>query len=220
MAEHIGILDDMLFRQTYEIAGVVEKDPTAYALRSNAATEMHAIGLTEQEIQYCIGHAIDNEYTDRRDFTNEDMLIPIAKKLKFRPIVRAMKRFRNLSELDIVHKFVLQLDTAQHKTEFGNEEFIEIVVPAMENDAEVLLDLTALEPQDAIEISITASQGEAAVELYQRQQKPDYVGRTVNCRSSYYRVYNKYLSQHQKKLFPQIAKRRPSTKYTQKQSKK
>ncbi len=206
ISERLGVLDDMLFKQRFEIAGVLEKDPTAYAFRRNAATEMHAVGLSEQEIQYCIGHVIDDTYLERRDFTNEDMLIPIAKKLSFRPIVQAMKRFKSFSLSALLHKSSYQLDSGQHKVDFSNEEYVEILIPAAENEIEVFLDLTALEPQDFIEISMTTTQGESILEVYKSQQKPDYANRSVNCRSVYNEVYNKYLNKYQKQLFQQTRK--------------
>ncbi|NLE70304.1 MAG: site-specific integrase [Clostridiales bacterium] len=202
IAERLGVLDDVIFEQRFEIAGVLEKDPTAYAFRRNAATEMHALGLSETEIQYCLGHFLDDSYSDRRDYANEEMLAPIARKMSFRPAVQGMKRFKGFSLKPIEHKVRLQLSPSIPRIEFDNEEYIEIIIPSASVDQEIILDVSALEPQDDVSCEVVSSEGEAVLETLSSQHEPHYPGRYVNCRSVFYGVYNKYMKKHQVKLFP------------------
>lgn len=66
--------------------GVTEKDPTAYLLRRNLGTHLYLLGLTAAEIQYIMGHDIQDLYTIRNDFENEDLLYKIALKMDNRPL--------------------------------------------------------------------------------------------------------------------------------------
>ncbi len=66
---------------------IVEKDPTAYLFRRNFATHLYLLGLTDTEIQYVMGHYIEDANTLRNFFRNEEKLMRIARKLCMRPIV-------------------------------------------------------------------------------------------------------------------------------------
>lgn len=67
--------------------GVIEKDPTAYLFRRNLATHLYILGLTENEIQYILGHDIEDVNDERHFFRNEEKLLMIAEKMAQRPIV-------------------------------------------------------------------------------------------------------------------------------------
>ena len=49
------------------------------------------MGLTEAEIQYIMGHDIEDPYESRNDFTNEDKLYQIKRKMELRPLVNTME---------------------------------------------------------------------------------------------------------------------------------
>ena len=70
--------------------GVFEKDPTVYLCRRNLGTHLYIMGLTEAEIQYIMGHDIEDPYENRNDFTNEDKLYQIKRKMELRPLVNTM----------------------------------------------------------------------------------------------------------------------------------
>ena len=70
--------------------GIVEKDPTAYLLRRNLGTHLYLLGLDDNEIQYILGHDIEDENDSRSFFRNEEKLYPIAKKMQLRPIVNSI----------------------------------------------------------------------------------------------------------------------------------
>lgn len=71
--------------------GVYEKDPTVYLCRRNLGTHLYIMGLTEAEIQYIMGHDIEDPYESRNDFTNEDKLYQIKRKMELRPLVNTME---------------------------------------------------------------------------------------------------------------------------------
>lgn len=57
-----------------------QKDPTAYLFRRNFGTHLHILGLSEPEIEYVIGHDIDDPYETRNEFVNEEKLLIIKQK--------------------------------------------------------------------------------------------------------------------------------------------
>lgn len=67
--------------------GIKEKEPTAYLFRRNLATHLYLLGLTESQIQYIMGHDIEDENEERSFFRNEEKLYAIALKMEERPIV-------------------------------------------------------------------------------------------------------------------------------------
>lgn len=70
-----------------ELGFAIEKDPTSYIFRRQYCTDLHIVGCCQEEIQYAMGHRIDNTAIDRRDFRNEDKIASLAKKVTKRPFV-------------------------------------------------------------------------------------------------------------------------------------
>lgn len=67
--------------------GIKEKEPTAYLFRRNLGTHLYLLGLNDSEIQYIMGHDIEDDNEERHFFRNEEKLYPIALKMEKRPIV-------------------------------------------------------------------------------------------------------------------------------------
>ena len=76
-----------------------ERDPTAYLLRRNFGTHLHILGLTEAEIEYVIGHDIEDAYETRNEFVNEEKLYEIRQKLNKRPILNTDYQSDEVREL-------------------------------------------------------------------------------------------------------------------------
>ncbi len=64
-----------------------EKDATAYLLRRNYATHLQILGFTTAEMQYLIGHDVEDAYESRNEFVNEERLYAMYQKLLHRPLV-------------------------------------------------------------------------------------------------------------------------------------
>ena len=76
----VGIKPEILSYLDYEIAmGEIpaimrEKNPTAYMLRRNFATQLSIVGMNDSEIQYLLGHDVTDIYETRNEFNNQDSL--------------------------------------------------------------------------------------------------------------------------------------------------
>ncbi len=70
----------------YKDAEVVEKEATAYLFRRNFATMLQILGLTQNEIEYIMGHKIESNTDNRNYFSNMDKLCIIKEKMDNRPL--------------------------------------------------------------------------------------------------------------------------------------
>lgn len=68
-----------------ELGFADERDPSAYACRRHYNTDMHILGMSPEDRQFCMGHKIENPSVKRSDYANEDLLRRVAKLLAMRP---------------------------------------------------------------------------------------------------------------------------------------
>lgn len=61
-------------QQSLKKYNIEEKDPTAYLCRRNQATHLYCLGLSASQIQYYIGHEVEDDNELRSYFVNPDRL--------------------------------------------------------------------------------------------------------------------------------------------------
>ena len=64
-----------------------EKDPTAYLLRRNYATQMCILGLSNSQMQYLIGHDVEDAYESRNEYVDSERIYEMYRKLQQRPLL-------------------------------------------------------------------------------------------------------------------------------------
>ena len=69
---------------------LVEREPTAYAMRRNTATHLHYVGLDENQTSYIMGHKIYDGMIMQKEYSSPDLLYEIKKKMDLRPILNAI----------------------------------------------------------------------------------------------------------------------------------
>ena len=79
----IALTED--FSSKLRDAGIDEKDPTTYLFRRNFATHLGNLGMESRQIQYLIGHDIEEEGYQRSYFSSGDELESICSKMKKHP---------------------------------------------------------------------------------------------------------------------------------------
>lgn len=178
--EEVAYIDRELQSKERRIEmGVTEKDPTAYLFRRNLGTHLLILGFTEAQIQYFMGHYIDETYAIRNDYTNEERLYEIMQKLLNRPLFQDRYPYQEMFTL-------------------SNEEpaFRCSNVPAAQLQIEpnkrgtVSLQVTAAEPEDQVVVSIETER-EAGIQgsLIMLPAMQQDVSRTVNVISQYHQAY-------------------------------
>ena len=78
-----------------------EKDPTAYLLRRNFATQMCALGLNYAEMQYLMGHNVEDAYESRNEFVDSERIFAMYQKLQERELLNDKKSDSNKTEICI-----------------------------------------------------------------------------------------------------------------------
>ena len=76
-----------------------EKEPTAYLLRRNFATQMCILGLSYPEMQYLMGHDVEDAYESRNEFVDSERIYLMHLKLKQRELLNHIERQNNRTEI-------------------------------------------------------------------------------------------------------------------------
>jgi len=76
----------MLRSRLFQDADIDEKEVTTYLFRRNFATTLYGLGLPLSDIQYYLGHDVEDPDTARNHYTNKDKLLAIKDKLDWHPV--------------------------------------------------------------------------------------------------------------------------------------
>ena len=150
------------------------KDPTAYLFRRNFGTHLHILGLSEPEIEYVIGHDIDDPYETRNEFVNEEKLFAIKQKMDRRPLVNS-----DLSEIERID--------AGERLQLQHTAHVRIPVDSAETEMHV----TAIEPTDSIKVTLSSHPQNMRIKLNCRHYtvKASEYDRFVDTQQQYHKVY-------------------------------
>lgn len=69
-----------------ELDDLGEKEPTTYLFRRNMATHLYTLGFSQLQIQYYMGHRLENTDLKRSDFTDEELLYEMSVLLDAHPL--------------------------------------------------------------------------------------------------------------------------------------
>ena len=146
-------------------------------LRSfNFGTHLHILGLSEPEIEYVIGHDIDDPYETRNEFVNEEKLFAIKQKMDRRPLVNS--DLSQVERIDVGDRLQLQRTGC-------------VQIPV--HSAETEMHITANEPTDNIRVSLSARPQSMRIQLNCRRYKvkeTEY-DRFVDTQQQYHKAYTK-----------------------------
>lgn len=154
--------------------GLVEKDPTVYLFRRNLGTHLYLLGLSESEIQYVMGHDIDDPYLSRNDFTNEELLYNIKVKMENRPLVNDSFPYLEPEQLQGRTGRISFADVPQKSIMFNKGARIHAMIQSMEPGVPVHIN-----SEHPMSGTVSVFNGTENTE------------RTTNIISQYQRMYNK-----------------------------
>ena len=150
---------------------VTESNVTAYLLRRNFATHLKILGLDYPDIQYLLGHCIDDPYIDRPDYTDSKLFM-LSKKMENRPLVNQPSgdhiAVRNNTEQTISGNKILDVDR---------------------NNGVIKLHIHALEKNDALRVKNLSENDNVVADFYEGY-KPFETHRNID-------VLKKYKSDYQ-----------------------
>ena len=159
---------------------ISEKSVTAYLLRRNFATHLKILGLDYPDIQYLLGHCIEDPYINRPDYT-DSKLYALSEKMKYRPLVN-----ENIKKEDVVPCFSEWIFPGKKKL-------------IIENNGEAIrAKIYALEKNETLKIRVDPDDLDTKQIQCFEDYQPYEVQRTLN-------VIQKYRENYEKK---EIRKRR------------
>lgn len=161
---------------------VIEKEATAYLFRRNFATHLQILGLTQNEIEYIIGHKIESDTEKRNYYTNSDKLFPIKQKMDNRPL------FSSQYTSDVEKTLFPGMDET-----FENPYEQKIRLLKGFGPGEIMIDFAAAAPGTNVEIAIKASSKNPVIKykVYGTMSKRDRTNRTISVLKT---VHQKYAS--------------------------
>lgn len=127
-----------------------EKDPTAYLLRRNYATHMSILGLTNAEMQYLMGHNVEDAYESRNEFVDSERIYEMHRKLSNRPLLNHSISNDNTDRIFIPKRSTMRIHAS------------------------------ALEPTDAVTVRIETNSPEMVQSKCFESAHPGEYARTVN----------------------------------------
>ena len=160
---------------------VREKDPTAYLFRRNFATQLHILRMSESEIEYLIGHDIENAYETRNEYVNSERLLKMKEKLDFRAVFNHSGKIQ--SHLICQNRKEQRVDMPLPGTiEFDANEGL-LFVRLESNEPNDFISVLFCENKET-EINILSATKGSAESIYDEE-------RTVNVLKKYHKEYSK-----------------------------
>lgn len=179
----VSYIDRELHRDA-KAMGLREKDPTTYLLRRNLGTHLYFLGLDEAEIQYIMGHGIEDPYIIRNHYENEELLYGIHRKMKNRPLLNDSYPYETVVGINSGHCY----------HEVSSEPEVQLSVSP--NKQSVLqLSLSCDEPCASIEIDAKSAVKMQLIEVPPHTRK---ISRRSNIIETYHNTYKKAVAQSQR----------------------
>lgn len=175
--EMLSLIDRDIRKPGRTEEGIEEKDPTVYLFRRNLGTHLYLLGLNDNEIQYVIGHDIEDPDDERNFYRNEERLYPIALKMEERPIV---------NETETIRKVHVTGNSFVEKSISKKE----LHIPVSNDSGRIRILLNQCETGPNLKIGIEADGVEVTGEYEQYENCSEH-GSTLNITEQYQRTYRK-----------------------------
>lgn len=185
MEKQLALIDRDIRRPGRNEEGIAEKDPTAYLYRRNLGTLLYILGLEEWEIQYILGHDLEDPNEVRSYYRNEEKLYPIYRKMAKRPILNEITQFE-----DNV------IDTNYRKESSVNSQ--RFVIPIDTSAGHYKFQLKQKEPLDTPKISVKC-ENSLAIGTYSQYVNTDEYDRSMNIIEAYQHEYRRTLNKWKKR---------------------
>ena len=142
----LGVLTGILYSEEVTDLCIEERDPTTYLYRRALGTHLYALGFTQSEIQYYIGHEIESPDLLRSDFINKDILFQMKRKLDRHPAYTWLGSKPG------------EICLAPRDVDFQDEQAKSALVLSLKKGQQVYITLATCEPNDTICFSVSAAQ--------------------------------------------------------------
>ncbi len=178
----LAVLQQILFQNEFRELLPEEKDPTTYLFRRNFATHLYQLGLSLAEIQYCMGHEIEDPSLTRNFFADSERLYQLGTKFLDFPWYVLFPSSPEVTILDcnshIRQRNYVESDSIQIKLE-NNINAVHFTVHASEPKQTLSLSISADCPFTLSFISSSQTAEYSHVPVISRQMKELYKKRAA-----------------------------------------
>ncbi len=168
---------------------IEEKEPTTYLFRRNCATHLYQLGFAPSEIQYWMGHEIEDPFTKRSFFADPDRIYAMKEKWSRHPVLALLNRQTDAKKREC--------DTLPIRLE--DDEQVKLKM-ATEGASAIVIRVDIPEPQSELELSVNCVSSDMVVSSQLVPQKAEYP-RSAAIAEAVQRVYwNKEKVEESKEL--------------------
>lgn len=173
----LALLYQIMFSHEFKESPLDEKEPTTYLFRRNCATHLYQLGFASAEIQYWLGHDIEDPHISRNSFADEDVLYHLSQMFQYHPLY---------AMLNVLPETTVTLDDKPYSGSTSGT----LKLNLKGDCSQLLIDLKANEPNQSIRINISTinSTIDGSVDV---AAMPKEYPRTVDIRNLQYNAYKK-----------------------------
>ncbi len=182
-------LDNVLYRNRYNLGDVEERDASAYLLRRNLATHLHNIQFSEAEIQYYLGHKVEVPYESRANFNNEEKLLRIYEKIERLPICLLMGP-RILPDIYHEDSEKIIFSSEQGTVTISNTSHQRILIQKTKKSSTTKVYVQANEPNDELQVKFSHQSPSLKYHIISLPVKTEF-SHTVNIEQAVLATYQK-----------------------------
>lgn len=174
----LALLYQIIFSHEFKESMLDEKEPTTYLFRRNCATHLYQLGFTSDEIQYWLGHDIEDPHISRNSFADEDTIYGLGKMLEHHPLYAMLNTFpataTHLNSEDLSSLYISSVSDCMSLKLDGSSQY--------------LIDLAANEPNQTISVNIKCESSTLKV-IADVTAYPKEYPRTADIRELQYNAY-------------------------------
>ena len=153
----LSYLFEVLCSSEFQSMQIEEKDPTTYLFRRNFATHLYQLGFTPSEIQYWMGHEIEDPFTQRSFYADPDQIYGLKAKWEQHPVLRILQEMSSKKTSEVI--------CTELPVRTKNVEQMRLQCPLATRHS-VFMSFESQEPQSALELSIDSDAKSYTVDLH------------------------------------------------------
>jgi hypothetical protein len=158
----LSVLYQILCSSEVQRMQIEEKEPTTYLFRRNCATHLYQLGFAPSEIQYWMGHEIEDPFTKRTFFADPDQIYAMKEKWSRHPVLALL-----CNQVDSEVK----RDTLPIRIEEAERVRLQL---ATGGESEMLVRVDVPEPQSELTLSVSCDASDMTARCQLVPRKAEY----------------------------------------------
>ena len=166
----------------FQEADIDEKEVTTYLFRRNFATTLYGLGLPLSDIQYYLGHDVEDPDTARSHYVNKDKLLAIKTKLDWHPAYAVLGRESGVD----------RIGEGNPTRQIGNTPGDAFEIKFSQNYAKCLLGVKCREPGDEISLKLSSEENGSVSAVLDARPELEVYDKEVDIRLPVWENFRRY----------------------------